>query len=144
MRTLELDLWRFQCTPKGTLGKLSVDGKFFCFTLEDVDRLLEHGYPKIAGETCIPRGRYPVVITYSNRFKRDLPLLKDVPLFEGIRLHAGNFTGDTEGCPLVGSSHTTQANGAPMLLNSRATFAKLFDVLEAAYERGDAIWITVR
>lgn len=140
---MELTLDRFQCAKNGTLGKLSIDRKFFCFTLEDEDRLLEAGGIKIPKETCIPRGRYEVIITYSNRFKRDMPLVRDVPQFEGIRIHNGSFTKDTEGCPLVGSSHSTQPDGSLILLNSRATFAKLFDLLEAVYERGEKIWISV-
>jgi hypothetical protein len=75
-----------------------VDGEFQCFTLEDPITLV-----KIPGESAIPAGRYRVSVTWSPRFKRDMPLLHDVPNFEGVRIHPGNRTSDTEGCILVGN-----------------------------------------
>jgi hypothetical protein len=93
--TLERDVR----TDKFTLGKLSVNGIRLYYTCEDAERPV-----KIPGETCIPTGMYNVVITYSMRFKKEMPLLENVPGFEGIRIHGGNGAGDTEGCILVGST----------------------------------------
>ena len=75
-----------------------LDGRFGVLHLEDVVRQGE----KVPGQTAIPEGIYTVQITFSNRFKRDLPLLLNVPNFEGIRIHPGNTDADTEGCILVG------------------------------------------
>lgn len=94
---MQLTLNRFDITDNCTIGKILIDGKFFCYTLED--RVRES---KIPGITAIPRGNYRVIKSYSNRFKRDMLQLVDVPGFSGIRIHAGNTAKDTEGCILVG------------------------------------------
>ena len=81
-------------SEKSTIGKLVVDDTFFCYTLEDKDRYLETNPDgKVYGETAIPRGKYQVVIDYSQRFKRELPRLLHVPGFEGVRIHPGNYAG---------------------------------------------------
>ena len=106
-----------------TLGQLIVDDTFECFTLEDMMRPV-----KIKGITAIPAGHYEVVVTFSERFKRPLPLLLNVPNFDGIRIHPGNTARDTEGCILVG-----QSKGAASVQQSRAAFDALFaKITEAA------------
>ena len=89
-----------------TIGSLYIDEKWICYTLEDKVREVE-GHPvsewKVFGQTAIPRGIYPVKITFSNHFQKDLPELKGVEGFEGVRIHTGNSDKDTEGCILVGS-----------------------------------------
>jgi hypothetical protein len=131
---MELRLTRNFLTGKSTIGDLSVDGKFECYTLEDCVRPV-----KIKNVTAIPAGRYRVIITYSNRFKRLLPLLLDVPQFEGVRIHSGNAAGDTEGCILVG-----RTKGRDFIGESRLAFEKLFDRLSGALSGGDAVYITIR
>lgn len=105
---MKLQLVREFFTPTETLGRLYIDGKFFCFTLEDKDRGLRSSHAltdiinrKVKGQTAIPTGKYKVSVTMSNRFKRPMPLIHDVPGFEGVRLHGGNTHHNTEGCPLV-------------------------------------------
>jgi hypothetical protein len=92
-----------------TIGKLYIDGSFFCHTLEDTCReedykggAFEKVFQKVAGLTAIPSGTYNVVITYSPKFNKFLPLIQDVPGYSGIRIHSGNSSKDTEGCILVG------------------------------------------
>ncbi len=121
-KSLHLLLVRDILLPQCTLGKLSINGVFECYTLEDPVR----AGPKIAGETAIPAGFYDVQITYSPRFKRMLPLLIDVRGFSGIRIHPGNTAQDTEGCILVGTARDVE-RGA--LYNSREAFDRLFAVL---------------
>ena len=121
-----------------TFGKLYVNQLYTMETLEDTDRCLEDGGKKIPGETAIPRGTYKVIIDYSNRFKKEMMHVLDVPQFEGIRIHSGNTNADTHGCLLVG---TGRANG--WLLNSRAACNKLFDLVEAALERGEEVTLEV-
>lgn len=85
-----------------TLGEMLVDGKHFCYTLEDVVR--PAGSAKVPGQTAIPAGTYAVKITYSTRFKQNMLQLMNVPGFDGIRIHGGNKPEDTEGCILAAYS----------------------------------------
>lgn len=119
-----------------TIGRLSIDGKYFCDTLEDTVRAPG---VKVRGKTAVPAGRYRVVLTLSPRFKRILPLLVDVPNFEGVRIHPGNTAEDTEGCLLVGFN---QVKGK--VVASRATFQKLFEKLWAADRAGEEIWTEIK
>ena len=92
------------------------------------------------GLTAIPYGTYDVQITHSPHFGRDLPLLVDVPHFEGIRIHPGNVPADTEGCILVG----TERNPAAVdVLHSVVAFSQLFAKIFDAQTRGEAITITI-
>lgn len=136
---MRLLLLRDIFTNVSTIGKLYVDGIFQCYTLEDKDRDLENGTEKVYGETAIPRGEYEVEITPSVRFQRDLPLLKDVPHFRGIRIHPGNGPEHTEGCILVGTG-----TSGDRLFNSRVAFDALFRKLEGARDRSEPIRIDIR
>jgi hypothetical protein len=97
-------------TGYSTIGSWIIGGKFFCYVLEDTDRQrLSDGtiIPwnvnlKIPKETAIPYGHYEIITNHSNRFKRVMPLIVGVPDFSGIRIHNGNTTKNTEGCPLLG------------------------------------------
>jgi hypothetical protein len=133
-KILEIEVNRKIRSKKSTIGELSVDGVFECYTLEDVER-----EEKIYGETAIPKGTYKVSVTMSNRFKRLLPLLQNVPGFEGIRIHPGNVAADTHGCILVGTT-----KGIDQVLTSKVAFAKLFAKIEAAIKDGKEIKITVK
>jgi hypothetical protein len=123
---MNLTLIRDQLSSKSSVGTLSIDGKFECFTLEDAVRPV-----KIKGLTAVPYGAYEVIISWSARFKRQLPLLLEVPHFDGIRIHAGNTETDTDGCILVGQSRTTD-----QIIKSRIAFSALFEKLEAASKSG--------
>jgi len=112
---------------------LLIDDKHECFTLEDIVRPV-----KIKNETAIPAGSYNVLITHSERFGRDMPLLENVPGYEGVRIHWGNTAKDTEGCILVGTTKDTDFIG-----HSRDEFASLFDKLKTAIGKGEKVTITI-
>jgi hypothetical protein len=121
---MKIEIKRLHKTEFSTIGELSIDGVWECYTLEDVERDV-----KIKCETAIPRGTYKVIINQSNRLKRLLPLLLNVPNFEGVRIHAGNTNHDTEGCILVGRTRSKDFIG-----QSRKAFDTLFAKMQKAKE----------
>ena len=132
---MEIETQREQSQVDFTHSQLTIDGKPECFVVEDVVR----DGPKVFGKTAIPAGRYRVIITHSPRFRRPLPLLLDVPGFEGVRIHAGNTAKDTEGCLLPGIAKTAKG-----VANSRLAFSRLFKKIEAALKAGEEVWITIK
>lgn len=134
---MELRLKRIAKRDTYTIGRLFIDGKYFCDTLEPKVRDLSKE-PKVKGKTAIPTGRYRVVLTYSPRFKRILPLLDNVPHFTGVRIHRGNTAKDTEGCILVGYNREVGK-----VLDSAATEQRLMAVLQNAVNKGEQIFITI-
>jgi hypothetical protein len=126
----EITVKRRWYSERSTIGVLIL-GEFSCFTLED--RVRAAGV-KVPGETAIPAGRYRVIVDFSNRFQRRMPLLLEVPMFTGIRIHSGNTPENTQGCILVGEWRAPDWVG-----DSRRAFNDLFPLIDAA---GD-LWITV-
>jgi hypothetical protein len=121
-------------TTKSTASKVYVNDAFKCYGLEDVDRHLEDGGVKVFGETCIPRGTYPLIIDFSHRFDQLMPHVLEVPGFTGVRIHPGNTAKDTHGCLLVGLTR-----GEDQVLNSRSAYNTLFRIIEAEMERGGRV-----
>lgn len=119
-----------------TIGRLSIDGKYVCDTLED--KVREPGV-KVAGKTAIPAGRYRVIVNVSPKFGRELPRLLDVPGFEGILIHRGNTPEDTAGCILVGEN---RAKGK--VLNSTPYELRLVELIKDAIGRKEEVWIRLR
>ena len=153
---MELQLRRIAKKNGYTIGKLSIDGKYFCDTLEDADRGLTSSmsndvlkYKKLAHITAIPTGRYQITmdvvsprLSKSNFYKQygggRVPRLLNVPAFEGILIHCGNTAKDTDGCILVGKN-----TKVGMILDSKITYSNLYPLLEAAAKRKDRIFITI-
>ena len=119
---MELVLRRKFKGTQYTIGDLSVNGKFFCNVIEDVVR---PAGVKIYGETAIPYGTYKVVMRYSPKYQKVLPLLLDVPNFTGIRIHSGNTQLDSLGCLIVGEN---KVKGR--VINSRKTMDKLMKLFD--------------
>ena len=119
-----------------TIGRLEDEnGMKICDTLEPIWRNYDGGELKIPKKSAIPEGSYRVVMTNSQRFQKYLPLLVGVPGFEGVRIHAGNTSRDTEGCILVG-----QNLQVGKVLWSRITLEKLMKLIENEKE----IYLTIK
>jgi len=123
---MELKLNRIYHNKKYTIGKLFINGVLFCDTIEDVERDI-----KIKNETCIQKGIYKIIVNMSTRFKRYLPLLIDVPEFEGIRIHNGTDQNSSSGCIIVGEN---KIKGK--VINSTYYMNKLTDLLIIEQQKG--------
>lgn len=134
---MKLTLKRIALRPTYTIGKLYIDDVYFCDTIEDTVRdtnksgKFDKGEQKIKGKTAIPYGTYEIKWTYSPRFKKYTPQLMNVPSFEGIRIHAGNTSADTEGCLIIGKNKQVGK-----VLNSRATINKFYPIIKEACSNG--------
>lgn len=127
-----IELRRIALKAGYTIGRMYIDGQYFCDTLEDTDRGINMLMPlhdiqqiKIKGKTAVPTGEYQVVIDYSCRFKKNMPHVLAVPGFEGIRIHPGNTAEDTEGCILLGENKTKGK-----VVNSRAAFLRFMSLIK--------------
>lgn len=134
---MRLTVLRIANKPTYTIGKLYIDGCYYCDVLEDVDRGLDNDMEeseilkkKIKGQTAIPTGTYPVKITYSPKYKKNMPLIENVKGYSGIRIHSGNTHKDTEGCVLVGKNKEVGK-----VLESRKTYNALYKILSETKER---------
>lgn len=121
-----------------TIGELSVDNNYVCDTLEDKVRV---DGEKVYAETAIPTGTYTLVLSYSNRFKKVMPEILNVPNFSGIRIHCGNSSKDTEGCLLVGKWDGKTEN---WISDSKNSYNKLYPLLEEAFNKKENITITIK
>lgn len=142
---MKLELKRKALMDTYTVGDLFINDVFFCNILEDKVRdfnkdgdLNDKGEDKVYGETAIPYGTYSIDLTYSNRFKKILPLIEDVPGFEGIRIHSGNSAADSHGCLLCGNN-TEKGK----VTDSRKVFEKLMIRLVDAHEMKETITIKI-
>ena len=152
---MELLLTRIAKRKTYTIGRLCILEKvideystgtaerYFCDTLEPTWRDYANGAYKVKGRSAIPEGRYAVVISYSPKFKAWLPILLGGPEFnrkwQGIRIHAGNCSEDTEGCILVGKNREVGK-----VLDSRIWLHRLKQKIVEAKDRGEAVWLTIK
>lgn len=145
MQVLNIITKRQPSTDKSTISEAFIDGIRECYFLEDVvrEQYLDGKWTwkpdyKIRGQTAIPSGTYPIIIDWSNRFKRDTPRLLHVPDFSMIRIHPGNTEADTEGCLLPGVDH-----GKDYMIRSRVAYNALFSKIKQALDYGREVSITI-
>ena len=141
-----------------TIGRLYIDGKFFCNTCEDKDRGLKQTTPlakireiKVAAVTAIPTGTYIVSMNtispkyslkpwyFNNCHGGRMPRIENVPGWSGVLIHPGNTAADSEGCILVGKN-----DAVGMVTNSKAIFLELYNKMYSAYEKGETIILTIK
>ncbi len=142
---MKIEVKRDSYTARTTLGKLYINGVYFCETLEDTVR--PYGI-KVKGETAIPEGIvYIVKVTYSTRFKRDMisittdgnyTLSAKGITFKGIRAHGGNTHKNTEGCPLVAKNRLSDDT-----IQGTMESPLLIKVNEALKRGEDVQWLAV-
>ena len=138
---MQIDVVRTTKTENSTIGKMSLDGVYFCATLEPTTREVP-GRPvsewKIQNQTAIPCGTYPVTTSWSPKFNRVMPLVVNVLGFDEVRIHPGNDPKDTDGCCLVG-----QPTALPdWISQSDVTFNEFWAKFDAAIQAGEPVSIT--
>ena len=141
---MKLRLERLWPKKDYTVGRLYVDDRLFCNTLEDriVDTnkngVFDGDEKKVYGESAIPYGTYKIIYNWSPKFGRNLPRLLNVPHFEGILIHPGNTAADSAGCILVGKN--TEVG---RLTNSRYISDELNKLIDEAQRKGEPITIEI-
>lgn len=159
MPDMELRLKRIARREKYTIGKLYVDGKYFCDTIEDKDRGLKQSMDleeilkrKVYGETAIPSGTYDVDMDtpsgkyqlkavndkYYEKYCRHMPRIRNIKGYSGVLIHPGTDENSTLGCLIVGENKVVGK-----VINSRTTFSRLWDVLYGAYLKDENIKLTI-
>ena len=154
---MKINVKRIAKKDKYTIGRVYIDDQYVCDSIEDKDRGLTDDMSvdqikkiKIKDQTAIPSGTYTLTMNvYSPSFgKKDyykkycngkLPRILNVKGFEGIRIHSGTTSKNSSGCVLVGENKEVGK-----VLNSRATYNKLFAKLKAASDKGEKITITIK
>ena len=138
---MQIELHRRYRKNGYTIGLLYINGQFVCNTLEDTDRGLTSAMSvnniaavKVKGKTAIPTGSYPVIMSYSPRFKKQMPLICGVKGFEGIRIHSGNSAEDTEGCILCGKN--TEVG---RITSSKIWTEKVYEYIRGGLKQGVTI-----
>ncbi len=115
-------LKRVEHTDKCTRGVLLHDDKIIAVTLENP---WKDNTPNIS---CVPIEIYECRRTQSPRFGETFEVA-NVDGRTHILFHLGNVEAQTRGCILLGEKFG-DLNGEPAVLNSKATMAKLMEIME--------------
>lgn len=112
------------------MGKLYVDGEYYCDTLE----------PPVSTDMhpAIQPGTYEVQMFPSKRFRALRPILIGVKGRSGILIHEGNTVRSTKGCILLGTW-----DGRSKVVNSLARVGQLTHFIKNRLSRGYKVVIEV-
>ena len=143
---MEIKIQRFDFTPDSTIGLLTIDGVFQCFTLEDAMR-----DEKIEGVTAIPPGIYALtyrdqgtmVRGYKQRYGPDHKMLwlRNVPDYQFVYFHVGNKPADTKGCILLGNTYI--ATSKDYVGSSRAAYEDFYPQVYKALDAEELVTVSV-
>lgn len=144
---MKITVKRFAFEDDYTIGRLSIDGKYICDTLEprsahvsnkeNSQQITEqkHVYGKIA----IPTGTFKIEMAMSSKFHKLMPYLTNVKAFEGVMIHPGNYPKDTLGCILPGWNRRVG-----MVCASVTAFSEIMTHIRMALSRKEEITITIK
>lgn len=141
---MKLELKRIALKPNYTIGKLFINGTYYCDTIEDKvidlnkNGKFDDGLTKVMHQTAIPYGTFKVVVNHSPKFNRELPRLLDVPYFEGILIHNGLDQNSSSGCIIVGENKTVGK-----VTNSTFYMNNLTARIKDAQNKGETTTITI-
>lgn len=141
---MKLELKRIALKPNYTIGKLFINGTYYCDTIEDKvidlnkNGKFDDGLSKVMHQTAIPYGTFKVVVNHSPKFNRELPRLLDVPYFEGILIHNGLDQNSSSGCIIVGENKTVGK-----VTNSTFYMNNLTARIKDAQSKGETTTITI-
>ena len=143
---MEITVTRKYFKEEYTIGKMFLDGEYFCDTLEDTFRGLDQKMTlsqlkklKVFGKTAIPTGRYEVVSYYWAKYQKVYPWLQEVPAYTGVLIHKGQNHTHTDGCILVGEN---KIKGG--LINGEPYVRKLTKMIQECEKRGEKVFITIK
>ena len=126
-------------------------------TIEDKDRGLDQSMSeaniakiKVKHKTAIPTGKYEIdMTTVSGTFVKKplykefcggrVPRLKYVKGFSGILIHSGTDQDSSSGCIIVGEN---KVKGK--VINSWATFKRIYAILKRAHNNGERITLIIQ
>ena len=142
---MTIRLQRLQSYDDYTIGALFINGKLYCFTLEDEKRNV-----KVWGETRIPAGVYKLRLQTAGKmspryaskfpFHKGMLHLLNVPNFEGVFIHIGNTDDDTAGCILLGLSHSVGSN---LIGSSTSAYLQTYPIIADAISAGEQVTIQI-
>lgn len=141
---MKLELKRIALKPNYTIGKLFINGTYYCDTIEDKvidlnkNGKFDDGLTKVMHQTAIPYGTFKVVVNHSPKFKRELPRLLDVPYFEGVLIHNGSDQNSSSGCIIVGENKSVGK-----VTNSTFYMNNLTARIKDAQNKGETTTITI-
>lgn len=142
---MEIKVKRIAKRETYTIGRMYVNGEYYCDTLEDKDRGLTQDMPlaeirgiKVYGETAIPAGHYRVTSASWSKYGVNVPLINDVPGFTGILIHNGRTAAHTSGCIIVGENRAVG-----QVFNGKKYMTELNDMVMTAIVKGEQVTIDI-
>lgn len=147
---MELLVERYEIHEAYTLGRMSVvtrtfdeylgreDKEYLCDTLEP--RYIPHGYGtgRVHKKVAIPKGHYPVVITYDNRSGRWLPQILKVRGFKTVHIHVGKIIANIRGGMIIGQHYKDGR-----IVNSPSTVFDLKQMIVKAKAKHESVFMTI-